>query len=608
MPITPAGGSQPARKANPTSRLEWIGVGLTGLLVVIAAGLYIWGRSVDPPSAGPDLKAAPLTSMIGNSEAGQASFSPDGTQVVFSWNGEARDNADIYVTPVGANPAESAAPVRLTTDPARDYAPKWSPDGRTIAFLRDTTPAGRATILRVPPLGGAERKVAELFLRGDDATLSWTPDGKWLMTSGSQTLGQSERLLAVSVETGEIRALTNPPLQGDDVQPALAPDGRTLAFVRLEIANASLQVLPLSERREPRGEPRELPTGGHAARNPAWTADGHDLVYSANAGTGQASLERIAVSGGGPLLLSWAHGLVGQPAVAPRGRRLAYTRTFQDSNVWRIALDQKAPVPERLIASPFVENFPQYSPDGTRIAFASDRGGTGQIWTCLADGSQCRQVTNMTGGSAGFARWSPDGRRLVFEYIPRDGVRPRIYSVSAGGGEPSPLTNDASTNVFPSWSRDGKWVYFGAEGDNPQIWKVPSQGGAAVQVTHTTGDVAVESRDGKWLYFTLAGYDGRRGFWEMPVGGGPETNVVVEKIEDANFVVTERGIYFTPSHLREDGSSIQFLDFATNTIQEIAKIAKPVAPGLSVSPDGKSILFAQVDHAGSNLMLVEGFH
>jgi len=317
----PAGGSNPARGSNPTSRLEWIGAGFTGLLVVIVAGLYMWGRSVAPPSAGPELKPVPLTSMTTNSEAWQASFSPDGKQVVYSWNGEARDNFDIYIKSI-----DSSTTLRLTTDAATDFAPKWSPDGRNIAFLRGTG-AGRATLLLVPAMGGAERKIADLFANSEHATLSWTPDSKWLVTSGSQSDDQPERVLTVSLETGEIRAITPSLPLMSDIQPALSPNGRTLAFIRHDPTNLirRLETLPLSGQLEPRGEPRPLPIGRDVdPRAPAWTADGGALLFSTFAEP--ASLYRISVAGGNPSLLSWAHGNLGQPAVSPQGRRLVYTR------------------------------------------------------------------------------------------------------------------------------------------------------------------------------------------------------------------------------------------------------------------------------------------
>lgn len=598
-----------SRQSQPTSRLEWIGAGLTGLLVLIAAGLYLWGRTVSPPSAGPNLKPVPLTNNSG--DADQASLSPDGNQVAFSWNGESRDNYDIYIQRVGFG-----APVRLTTDPAPDYGPKWSPDGRAIAFWR-WIGDGQVSVLLVPPGGGAERKVADLYARDSrgmaGSGLAWAPDSKTLAVSGSQSPDRPNHLLLVSMETGKIRPLTSPPMNMSDYDPALSPNGRTLAFARYAGPNrAALQILPLSEHLEPRGEPRELPTANRVAIEPAWTADGRDLIFVANDGASQPSLARIAVSGGGPSVLGFTGAGASEPTVAPstapRGRRLVYTQAFQDTNIWRIALDAKADgklaSPERLLASTFIEKFPQYSPDGKRIAFHSDRGGSVQIWTCMVDGSQCSQITNMQALNTGSARWSPDGRQLSFDS--NAGGRWEIYTVSADGGKPRALTSDNSTNVIPSWSRDDQWIYFASTRTGGfQIWKVPSQGGAALQVTHSMGTAAVESPDGKTLYFTKN--DGRDGIWKMPVEGGAETQVVTQAVYRYNFAVTERGIYFTPPRAKNGTSSVQFLDFATNAVREIAKIEKPVDLGLAVSPDRKSLLFAQVDDAGSKLMSVDGF-
>src|SRR5262249_59166862 len=85
------------------------------------------------------LTAIPLTSYPGVQSA--PTFSPDGNQVAFCWDGEKQDNTDIYVKLVGPGP-----PLRLTSNPAEDCRPAWSPDGRSIAFLRQL-PAGRAAVL-----------------------------------------------------------------------------------------------------------------------------------------------------------------------------------------------------------------------------------------------------------------------------------------------------------------------------------------------------------------------------------------------------------------------------------------------------------------------------
>ena len=174
--------------------------------------------------------------------------------MAFSWNGEKQDNYDIYVKLVGPG-----APLRLTTDPAVDFSPKWSPDGSTIAFVRPT--AEGLTVILIPALGGQERKLITFRrLRSTSGEmLSWSPDSKWLAVMGSSDNGPF-KIWLVSVETGESRALTHPPANmTGDFNPAFSPDGLSLAFSRSPgLSVASICVLPLSKTLEPTGEPREI--------------------------------------------------------------------------------------------------------------------------------------------------------------------------------------------------------------------------------------------------------------------------------------------------------------------------------------------------------------
>ena len=101
----------------------------------------------------------PLTSYPGR-EA-EPTFSPDGSQVAFSWDGERQDNRDIYVKVIG-----SERPLRLTSDPALDGSPAWSPDGSQIAFLREQ-PGGGSEVRLVSPTGGAERRLGQAHHAGD---------------------------------------------------------------------------------------------------------------------------------------------------------------------------------------------------------------------------------------------------------------------------------------------------------------------------------------------------------------------------------------------------------------------------------------------------------
>ena len=124
--------------------------------------------------AASEMTALPLTMYAGIEDF--PTFSPDGTQVAFMWNGPRRDNFDIYVKLVGPGPP----PLRLTTDPATDSSPAWSPDGANVAFLRDLS-GGRFAIMLTSPLGGQERRLAEISSPfAALGSLAWSPDGRVL--------------------------------------------------------------------------------------------------------------------------------------------------------------------------------------------------------------------------------------------------------------------------------------------------------------------------------------------------------------------------------------------------------------------------------------------
>ena len=119
-------------------------------------------------------------------------LSPDGTQVAFVWNGEQRNNEDIYVKPVDA---VTPLPLRLTSDPLRDISPAWSPSGREIAFVR-VQADGRAAIYVTPPIPGSERKVTDVRRVGTgaefDPSPTWTPDGNgWSWRNGPRTTAKT---------------------------------------------------------------------------------------------------------------------------------------------------------------------------------------------------------------------------------------------------------------------------------------------------------------------------------------------------------------------------------------------------------------------------------
>jgi len=186
----------------------------------------------------------------------------------------------------------SPQPLRLTTNPAWDGNPAFSPDGQSIAFARKL--GDRVAIILIPAIGGPERLLAE-FHTERALSSAWFPDGKWIAIDG---------LALISVETGEIRKLTSLPTKSvRDYHPAISPDGRTVAFSRYDGAS-EIYLLGLTPDLKPKGEPKRLTFMNRQSYRPTWTADGREVVFT-SAEALESSLWRVSVSGSGdpkPLL------------------------------------------------------------------------------------------------------------------------------------------------------------------------------------------------------------------------------------------------------------------------------------------------------------------
>ena len=604
-------GAAPARQQRPRRQLVWAAVLLAVFLLGLGTLLLMRSPGNTPEAA---LNPVPLTTYPGLQL--RPSFSPDGNQVAFSWYVEKQDNEDIYVKMIGTN----GPPLRLTTDAAPDRGPAWSPDGRFIAFTRDL-PLGKRAVMVIPAIGGLERKIAEIFASGPGSTPSWSPDSKWLAISEKDSETGPFALSLLSVDTGEKRRLTSPPKHSyGDFQSALSPDGRSLAFSRsFDVGTAGLSdlyLLALSDELKPAGEPRQITFGNEGVFCPNWTADGREIVYSA--GSALASgLWRIAVFGNAarrakPRRLPDVGDEADEPAISRSGHRLAYVHVFDHRHIWRMAtpsLEGKElrPLnqPTLLITSTRADDSPQFSPDGKKIAFQSTRSGSVEVWACDADGSNAMQMTSFGGPIVSSPRWSPDGGRIAL-----DSSAPGefdIYVVGADGGKPQRLTTNPANDGNPSWSQDGRWIYFdSARTGEQQLWKMPANGGEAVQITKDGGFAPLESPDGKFLYYTKALFSGS--VWKIPIEGGEASKVLEGVSSWKNLAIVSSGLYFVPTRNTGGDSSIQFLSFATKKISNIVTFEKLPVYGLTVSPDGKWILYGLGQQVGSELMLVENFH
>ena len=541
----------------------------------------------------PSPEVIPLAGLAGY-EVGPA-FSPDGNQVAFTEiNG--RRNSGVYTSLVGGEQS-----LRLTKDPA-DCCATWSPDGREIAFLRRHD--DQQDIYVVPAIGGVERR-AYTTARNGFPGVAWSPDGRFLAFSEGRAGDASTHITLLSLADSSTRAITFPPEAYLDRNPVFSPDGSQLGFVRGTVAGVSndVYVTPISG-----GKPRRLTFDNRPIAGLTWaTLCGNDLIYSSIRGS-SAALWRVPAAGGSSTLVSDAGLMAYSPSVSRRGSELAFQQAVGKDNIWRLNVRDGQRLPERAtiaIAAKGRKLRPSFSPDGKTIAFESDRLGSMEIWTCESSGINCTQITSLH-GTAATARWSPDGKTIAFEYHP--GEHADVYVVDVAGGVPRRIsTVPDADNLAPSWSRDGRWLYFSSKrGNDPfQLWKAPIEGGTPVRVTKNGGISGAESADGRYLYYSK--YEAT-GIWRMPIEGGEETRVLDEPdgTEWFNWGLASNGIYFLNPD-SEPKTTVDYFDFATGKRSHLFALEKPWGWGLAVSPDSQSVLFVQSEFEESKIVVVKNF-
>jgi Tol biopolymer transport system component/DNA-binding winged helix-turn-helix (wHTH) protein len=566
-------------------------VGLAILFVAALGSLALFGyftAETDVVTSPPSV--FPLTSSSGNEY--DPAVSPDGHQVAFAWIREGEETEDIYVRQL-----QSETPLRLTDHPDSDRQPRWSPDGQRIAFVRGE--GADCTIYIIPSIGGAEKKLVPCGNTRYPA-VAWSSDGEWLVLAKKENQPDAPlHLQLVSVSTLERRDLTGPPdaFWGDHTA-AFSPDGKWIAFIRSRIPGIEdINVVSTDG-----GEPRRVTLDNRDITGLAWSPDGRSIVFSSNR-AGTYSLWKVRSDGGEPEWITGGGMKLKDPAVARRADRIAFEGWVYEINIWQVPVSNTSGEGARpIITSTQWDRQPHLSPDGREVAFVSTRSGSSEIWKSNADGSNLVQLTSLGGPHTSQPRWSPDGESLV--YVSRPEGQADLYVINASATPPRRLTSHPLDEMAPSWSADGEWIYFGSRRSGRwEIWKIPAGGGEAQQVTTDGGYAALEAPDGSSIYYVKSDVPG---IWRAPPDGSEETIVVEGYSPEAwgSWAVTLEGLYLLT--FTESGLGIGYRDFTTGRTRSIAPVPNFMPHGLTVSPDGIRILYAQTDRQECDVMIGDG--
>lgn len=583
----------------PPRRPRTFGLALAGVAVLAAVGLVMLAVWL-PRSERLELPSIVPLSRLGGKQY-QPAVSPDGATVAFLWQKEIAELPRIWIQDLN-----QSTPRPLTDQEGEYSSPAWSPDGRSIACLRFRQNAGELVVITLA--GGGERVLGEVLPTRfglPHRHLDWSPDGEWIALDDAPTLNNALAIYLVNLRTGARTRVTRPAdtILGD-VAPRFSPDGSLISFIRVpHRVSQELRVVPRQ------GGPETLIDGSsHEISDQAWLPGPPMLAFASN----RSGVFRIWKTR--PEVPRSPRDVVGtevygefpiQFAPLAGGSGLVYSVVHTDRHIWRYDLSaqtQPGKAWTRLIASPGQNASPQYSPDGSRICFRSDRTGIEELWVARADGSGAYPITSGSNAPS-VPRWAPDGRSLVFNVASR-----QIMVATERDGKWGVRALHLE-GVHPVYSPDGRWIYAGT--DNA-ILRYPAEGGAPTSVAPVRGISFGVSPDGGSLYFVRAPADTR--LWRWDLAGAKLTQVLDGLVPYCGscWAAAPDGIYFLGSQSNSrNQQALFFHDFRSSRNRIVAPYPEPIlsfgAGPFSLSPDRRFLLTVRLDPSTTDLLRVDHF-
>jgi tricorn protease len=462
---------------------------------------------------------------------------------------------------------DGTQPHRLTAHRAASLHPRFSPDGKWIAF--SAARFGNQDVFVIPAEGGEARRLT--FHSADDTVVGWTRDSKKVIFNSARG----------RVYPG-IPSLYEVPVAGGLEQPiptdwgywgSYSPDGRRFAFNRHPMVwsrqhyrgsyAADLWVLDLPTKSFQKVLDADLPDAEKP--NNFWPMYGNGFIYfvsdratRARAGSPEAlksanNIWKLPEGGGSPIQVTHhTSGSLFWPSLSSDGKTIVYEENF---GLWKLdtatgethevkidlTVDDKDNNRETLTVNDEADSY-HLSPSGKRAAISTH----GELFTIATDRGDVRRLTTTPDVREKDPQWSPDGKWIAF--VSDKSGREEVWLCDERGEHLKKLTDSDSLKSQLTWSPDSKLLLFA--GSDRGLDRIDLDTGQVTTVAHGQvigfGGSAIShpqwSPDGKWIAFTRAGRNLLPHVYVMPAGGGPERRITDDTTySDSNAVWTPDG-------------------------------------------------------------------
>jgi Tol biopolymer transport system component len=430
-------------------------------------------------------------SLDTSSVNGAAVWSPDGRQFAY----EGGPNIDIWLDSV-----QGGARRQLTTAAGIEAPVQWDSAGKRLVMV--ATGAGgqiSSSVLTV-----ATRKTVPLYSGPGVAVPLWSPDGSRM----AYTLvdGEKTTIWVADSVGGNARQLTHEGFEMLADHP-WSPDGKELLYTSGRTGLPDVWVIPVNG-----DSARQLTRDVKSDTLPCWSPDGKWVAFLSDRG-GQTDVWMVAAAGGTAVRVTNDAAVESNLQWVDHGTKVAFAVADVHNGLWTHSLNDSSE--HRLTPDSIRVGDWDLSPDGrTLVVDKVNSGGTTDIVLVPVSGGSPRTLV-ANGASNSGVQWSPDGSKIAF--VSNKTGNQDIWVVDTAGSAPTDLTGWPGQENSPGWSSDGKSVYFLADRDaHPfaDLWKVAAAGGTPVRLTHA-GTVAYEAVAPGTGEVLLGMLNGAQGQWDL---------------------------------------------------------------------------------------------